>query len=483
MNCRPDDVEELLTLAQECVLAGRRSEAVSFLRRAAQSAPLRQDIKDLLAAALEGRDDVWHDPIAGRDLRGDRIRNSFPEEAFPQSPEAVRCVEVPITAFGAGLARAREPDFTACAPPRAEVSEEPVSPFSRSRREPSMRREGGNWRRWRSGISNWINSLEFSFGTAESESEIDEPARPVRRPRRQEAAAGSHILYSAEKDAAILKPRPAEKPIVPDSQKQSAALAQAGSTNFESAGSTVADWLKQLEVRVSGVQAHVALYSIMFLFLSIASGFTYGKFFRAEQISGRVADANGPAVGNSENAAKLDLSQTEQEIVRLATDYLDSSKYKEAIALLTRAIEDGEDGSKSKALVGHLASAYDRMGTNLLEKNQLEESLEYYKKAVDLDPSRSDFALHLGNAYWYCGTLLEKQNSQSYLQKARDVLSETIKMDQNNISAYQRLATVYESLHQTAQAKQAYGEIIKIAPSSTEAEMAGERLKMLSMAN
>jgi tetratricopeptide (TPR) repeat protein len=172
----------------------------------------------------------------------------------------------------------------------------------------------------------------------------------------------------------------------------------------------------------------------------------------------------------------------DEGVLRLADDYLARGRVDDAIDLLSSRLRSGKRTGPNNRHATILAKAHNAKGTQLLERNRLVESVDQYQKAVELDPRNALYVLHLGNAYFYCATMLEIKSSPKYYTKAIECLNRTIELDRKNVQAYQLLATIYEGLEKTSQARAALIRIREIAPSSHEARQAEQRLKTLSMA-
>lgn len=457
MNRRTDDVDELLGLAREAVHDEEFAAALSYLREAHSIAPLRQDVRRLLATILEEAS-VEDAPLPSYpDPDEETATEEYQEEEALADPETGEDLEesdeaeMPETAAQIFSPAPVRRDFRAAAlcgrdAPRTPLEiHEPMAVAVEPQAEPvhveETRTEG------RSFFKPFTIKLVHK-----TQPPSPEPAAPVRE-------RINPIVEQPERKSR--SGRTVKQPVIEEPM------------NDPDAADAIA-------LHQSRMIAQAVAYGMMIGFLGLSSGFSYYKFYHVP------SPPKPTVVAVPKETAKASKSEsssrTQDEIIRLARDYISRDRLNDAIALLEPAAKPGSPVQQRDQVIGLLASAYDARGTKLLETNQMEESISFYKKAQELMPTKADYAVHLGNAYFYCGTLLGGDKAQKYLEDAAAVLTRAIELDGNNVLAYQRLATVYESLKRTPQARAAWIKIREIAPKSSEAEIAEQRLQTLTMA-
>ncbi|MBX7247253.1 MAG: hypothetical protein K1X53_17285 [Candidatus Sumerlaeaceae bacterium] len=227
---------------------------------------------------------------------------------------------------------------------------------------------------------------------------------------------------------------------------------------------------------------NVAIFGFIFLFVASASGLSYYKFFQKAG-AGQIASTAKDSGAGIQSSSKVTSSRTDDEMLKLAQQYVTRGRFDDAISMLSKASAQEQAGEIKEKTQALLVKAYDAKGTQYLKDSKLADAAAAYEKAANLQPESADIALRLGNAYYYCGMMLDQSKSEQYFEKSLASLNKTLELDRNNLQAYERMATVYEGLRQNAQARAAWNKVIQIAPTSAAAQTAGERIKTLSMAN
>ncbi len=245
-------------------------------------------------------------------------------------------------------------------------------------------------------------------------------------------------------------------------------------------------WSKIFSPRL---QAALAIYSTIFVILITSSVITHRKFFahRPLEVANRAQLPSTPSVTSENSSAPSSKSPQEDfethQALKLVRDYIAQKRYEDATTLLENQLRRTSNPDLRKSIQAELARAYDLLGTSLLERNKLLQSLTAYEKAVKLAPEKPLYLLHLANAHYYCGTMLGDSESQRYLELADRELKEVLAADPRNLDAYQLQAALYEHRQNHAGAKEALTKIIELAsPTSPEAKSAREKLKSISQA-
>ena len=528
-------VDKLLELAQRAVQKDDYSRALAILREASSLAPLRQDIRAMMAALLEETAFASEEPV--------RIRVEREEAAPPDSgeqahaPGRARRVLVAGDEESPPHAGARQAQ-TAREKPWRGVAELP-QPQVRE-----IRAEEVGWH------DNPVVFTEVDDGDDDAPPAMPERAvriRAVERPREPrpeprrtidppDSAPAERPPRTARMKPHSRAPRPrveqdddadiqsetlisrlkrAVAPDDPDSDDNPAEEAnaelrrrrdqRAAAERRAKAAMREQEQLLEDEENEYAYEdrpvlgrfsrqsvAYAGVFSFIFLFVLVSSSLSYVKFFRQPGAAG--AAKASTALPAAMQAAQL--SSQDEGIIRLAEDYIKRERYDSAIELL--APKAGSDKGKpihepARIL---LASALFKKGAVMLrntqenggkvtaasEQKKLLASVDNYRKAAELVPDNAEYQLHLGNALFYCGTRLDDERTHSNLEDALSSINKAIELDRSDVRSYETLAWIYESLDKTAQARAAWTKFREMAPTKDDAQKASERLQNLSMA-
>ncbi len=244
-------------------------------------------------------------------------------------------------------------------------------------------------------------------------------------------------------------------------------------------------WLPDISPRAKAI---LVVYGIIISFVALSSIVTYQKFFSKTQsypgamVASQAAPSVKPLAAQAKNSGQQDNESL--QILRLAKDYIRQRRFEEATQLLNNQLAKISEPTLKATYTEELARAYDLLGTSLLEKNKLLQSVSAYEKAVRLMPSSMVYLLHLANAHYYCGVLLQSEDSKRYLELAEQEVAKVVAQDPRNLDAYQLQASVRERLQNIDGALAALTKIIELAPpSSQEAMLAREKKNRLTQAH
>ena len=466
MNRRNDPVEELVDGAREAVHDENYEHAISLLREANRLAPMRQDIRQFLAAILEGTSAESETPMNLREPAAVRANETAPAPAAFR-PERGMALNAKLRFSDSPGNASGEEDSTPFPTRRVDslkASRSPDADEEASRAEPSADSDG---------------VLKFSL------------ARRLAQAQEIPAQSGAH---AAEPFVPYSEMRGLADPSVCDAAGESATIrdrrkrGRPGTASEETGerapvdGDGAGSRLLRFPPPSARFVAFASVYTCIALFVVAASVVTHRRFFRTAGHHQATTAASPSTTHRSEKPQSAASDRTEEEIIRLAGDYFQNERFDDCIALLSRAVKSGGPTATTQRMSGLLASAYEARGTRQLLANQIAESAKSYEKAVDLSPENPDYALRLGNAYFYCATSLGNSTAKSYYNKSLKMLTHTVELDPRNVQAYELLASVYVGLEKTSQAQAALVKIVEIAPSSDEAELARRKLKTLTMA-
>jgi hypothetical protein len=491
MNTVSNRADELLELARDAVQREDFGCAVDLLRKASNLAPMRQDIREILAAIL-----TESPPKAlpvSRKREFTPARNSIDEIADNGN------VREPFVSMftGGGEARRRKqeardvPGFPMSTPDEESTTlvrrtEQPSHPSSKSK---SFEQLAGNE----------VEHLETSrFKCPSTRKPEASDLREQRendggssiaseRPFQPESGSVFHFNLPRKESKAFKRAVFAEE-AVPESiptRRRKHRLSETDrefvdeSTPPNETPETLSSWRHSMSPRLV---AYGMVYGAMLFFTALASSVTYYKFFHKPTQKAVLADS--APLRDSGFQTKLETATpTQEEILRLSTDYVLRKRFDDAIGLLTPVLAKGDATAIRDRIVEQLATSHDGRGTALLETNKLPEAVKSYGKAVELAPRKVDYLLHLANAHYYCGKLLGPQTAKEHYSQALAGVGKAIELDRNSVVAYGLQANVLEELEKAPEAEAALVKIIEIAPASVEAQAARDRLAKYRAAN
>ncbi|MEE0857629.1 MAG: tetratricopeptide repeat protein [Ruminococcus sp.] len=132
-------------------------------------------------------------------------------------------------------------------------------------------------------------------------------------------------------------------------------------------------------------------------------------------------------------------------------------EFKEETKELDKRVEDTENSKPTDELT---AWDYFRKGNRaVFDENDYDKAIEYYGKAIELNPEYAEAYTNRGNAY---GLLNE-------YDKAIDDYSKAIELNPELAEAYNNRGTVYEDLKKYDKAREDYNKAIKLNPEYAEA--------------
>jgi len=467
MSHAPDSVEDLLNLAYEAVDRDDYARAIGFVRRAHELAPMRSDIKSLLASLLEMSDTASGDPVTYREGRCGPAAPTSAETAEPERTKAFSLGQT--SSFGVGEFVRTGPDW--CRPAMHANPEDDLDPIETAE---------DNNNDFASQVAARLRETRFQ---SPAEDERDAPkVAPKPRIRVRSADAPSSDLRASlavsEQVTTDFRPDPQ---VVASSPKR----ASVSKRDFEKVETDpdVSVVRRPLLARVPGRYfAAVLVYGFIIVFVAAAGAvghFRLARGLRAERISSQRPSETSPAGGESRGSPR----RTEQEIIRLAEDYTRSKRFDDAIALLAPSGDLGSEATLGAAARQVLARAHEGKATDLLQKNLVEASVVHYRKAAELNPDSPTAKLLLGNALYFCGLAYDRNSKEAkrFFTDALKAVNESLELDRENLQAYERLASVYQALQQNAQARAALDKIVQIAPASPAATRAQDQIRALSM--
>ncbi len=113
----------------------------------------------------------------------------------------------------------------------------------------------------------------------------------------------------------------------------------------------------------------------------------------------------------------------------------------------------------SKEVKGENATELCDLGFELGKEGKFQEAIEYFEKAIELDPNYD-------KAYYYMGAAYEKLENY---EKAINCYEKAVNINPKSAEALSRIGLCYESLDEIQKAIEAYERVIKVDPKLNDA--------------
>lgn len=511
MNRRNEDVEDLLESAQASLESGDYDRAVRFAREACALAPLRPDLRQFLADILAEAPARSQEPLIYREPHSVEVCDSDSDYDEDDETPAEELRRIPDDEWKAPRMVRPDPDTDAVPHGKwaLELDEEEEEEDEDDYDPPMLDRDplAGMHVPLPKGpslidrvldrVSVFTKDMDDSpeagpppimaadkgktSSTARPQPVAPQRIEPMRfpppSPKEEKQEDGTFVLYSDMKD----RPGADTEDGASSGTKSRRPRKQNPDALFGPSEPAPPGYIERAVEKCLHMNSSVAVYGFIAMFLMVSSAFTYTKFFHNGKPSATLVSSTSHPTKPAETPSTPP-SLTDEETITMGRDYLKQSRYKDAVDLLA-PLAAKADGTRKDEAVALLAQAHCGKGKQLLEQNKLNESIANYAKAVDLSPKNAGYLVLLGNAYYYRGTVKDDPTALSYLQKAKDPLKKAIELDQKNRLAYERLISVYKVLNETDLQRATESKYIKIIPKSSEATVAGQEPKALSMAD
>lgn len=120
-------------------------------------------------------------------------------------------------------------------------------------------------------------------------------------------------------------------------------------------------------------------------------------------------------------------------------------------------------------------------GRQQYEERAYHQALETFKRALDYQPGHPETLYWLGQSHYILGRLARGRDRKEALSEALEYFLESKEKDPNNLTLYGSLAKTHIALGDKIQGREAYQEIIRLAPESEEAEAARRNIRNMGM--
>jgi len=418
MNHPTDEVDELYELAQEALACEDYPQAIIFLKRGLEIAPLRKDLRRALADAL------------ARDTAAGTLSTSNSTVADPRTVKSTAATAAgPPQASGSTWMR----------PSRAKST----TAISTPRIAPTPRTHGS--------LSLALDEEDFDLAEA---AEVETPEPETRFPDRTDRVE-----------------EPSTK--TPATRRRSRRTRE-----FEDVLADLLENLGTLFTPHNRVRmAHGTAYAAVALFIGVACYNSQIKFgpqlerYASTQAKPPVASVPTPeprllmgSVASPELAPVIE----DTTVLNDAQQQFNGGNFDEAIGLLTPVVQTGARTPYRDSAKQLLAKAYDAKATRKLKDGAVSTAVEAYREAVKLAPADSGFRLHLANALYYAGAD-SGGTAKPLVNEALQIALDIVKSDPKNVNAYQVQGRCYSALGQGGSARKAWQAVVTHSPTKSRA--------------
>jgi len=459
MNRPTTEVDELLDLADEALAEGDSPAAINFLRQATKIAPLRRDIRNRLALALEGT------PVAPPPARR---RVAAPSEDHVDFEDfALSEADSPATSSRSvsgmdALKGIVDQAFAA-------ASDQGQKAKSATRNLTSILHQG---------LETWRSSLA-SRGVAEEPVADASPAASAQDSVFQPERDLQEYLERAEAATAPLTDVGFDDADEEAPQEEVARVVRPASTSRKTSRTTTIKKQRPRDVEdvlAAGIGgfieaiaqankrkiAYGCVYFAMVAFFGfacfdVARKFPGGSGIGQEQAEGvNVATASLGIPGQ-----KLSVYSSSAEAIAAANALVAEGKRTQAIAVLTSQLESSGLLANRDQLRVELATQLNLEGEEKLRNNQFAASVAAYKQAAAMLPNDVSLQVRLANALYYQATMDKMSSSEKagLLKEAEALLTPLSTAGTGDVQMDRLLALVYEGRGEAKSARQMWSKV------------------------
>lgn len=511
MNRPTDELENLLSMADEAMADGDFESAVGILREATSIAPLRRDVRNKLALALERAPAGSHGNHAS--TRSHHAPEPSPVEEPQHAPEpqelpSFSTASVAFEDFDDDDGEVDEDYLPSVTVPVASGpgGVEQISDVARKAFKVAAgttSRAGVATRNLtnllQTGIQSWKSSLVDQVQAARASENA------VRQDQGAAAVAGASPeagLFKADKDLDAYLNQPLSATVssfqrhhaeeteadpAPETDKVtrsapvSRKASRAGSTKKST--SRPNDVEDVLAAGIGGLIEVVARtdkkkFVYAGVYMLMGGLFAFACFDSTRKFPGVQAV---PAVRSVEAASMnaLDFSVSSGNVIEEARQLAQMGKPTQAINLLKNGLVTGQHSSADKIRI-ELAAQLNTLAEAKLRNNQLTESADLYRNAVIVLPNDQALSLRLANALYYQGVMgkTSADEREAALKEGLEIVQGLASKGSDNVQVYRVLALLHEATGSKNQAKASWQKVKAMAPeNSAEQKEAASHLK------
>lgn len=484
MNHPTDELDDLLSCAEEAMADGDYDQAVIILRQANHVAPLRRDVRNMLAMALQGApaSTPRKKKHAAPPVSKPAPVVYFEPSEYPDEHELDDYYgdDQDSRHSAQQISEVTQNAFRAAADTTARVGAQTGSAIS------SLLQTG--LKSWKSSFLSQISSLRkpaqqvdagATVGSAEAQLFTHSP--DIEQIMGPAPEASSVQMYRPLQEEPVLAEEEPEVERLVQPAKTVRKEARSSSSKSKSRPTDMEDVLAAgfgslIEAAGNADKKKIGFAGI-YMTLAVLFGFACydaaKKFPEVEMVPGMGSVATA-------NIGALDLSAVSTSPVAEARRLAGSGQPEAAVNLLKANLLDGKMHPANDPIRIELATQLNGIAEDKLRKSELKESVIYYREAVGVMPDDSGLALRLANSIYYYVTMgsLNSDEKSSVLKEGLGILDKLVARGSDNVQVYRLRALLQDAGGQTSQAKASWQKVKALAPENTaEHAEANSRLK------
>ncbi len=485
MNHPTDELENLLSCAEEAMADEDYDQAVIILRQASHVAPLRRDVRNMLAMALQGA------PASTPRKKKKAVAPvATPAPVVYFEPSEYPDDHEPDDFYG------DEPDNRYSAQQISEVTQSAFRAAADTTARVGAQTGSAISSLLQTGIKNWKSSFSQLSSLRKPAPQVDSGATVGSA----EAQLFTHsrdieeIMGPAPEASSVQMYRPLqEEPVVADEEPEVERVVQPAKTARKEARSSslkpksksrptdmedvlAAGFGSLIEAAGNADKKKIG-YAGIYLMLAVLFG--YACFDAAKKFP-EVETVPGMGSVASASIGALDLSAVSTSPVAEARRLAGSGQAEAAVNLLKANLLDGKMHPANDPIRIELATQLNAIAEDKLRKSELKESVIHYREAVGVMPDDSGLALRLANSIYYYVTMgsLNSNEKSAVIKEGLGILDKLVARGSDNVQVYRLRALLQDTGGQTSQAKASWQKVKALAPENTaEHTEATSRLK------
>lgn len=508
MNRPTDELDTLLSCADEAMAEGDFDEAVVILRQAARVAPLRRDVKTRLALALDGappeprrkaspppqgRDTLMNyvetapEPsLLGDDFPSDTISTDQISEAARKAFRAAADTTAKATVAGRKLTNLLQTGIQGWKSSLTGRIETPTAPLKSRDEDP-----GASTNSAEAGI--FLSDAELDSFIAVAPAAARTAASSAPAPGFEPEAMEVPSSYSTYIPATEAPVAPVSEPVTapePEASAPVGALIKAAPASKKSGRapsrkhatrpSDVEDVLAAglgsfVEALMRADKKKIAFACT---YAGMAALLTFACFDASRKFPGVQAVPGSTPVATA-SLSSLDLSSVTTTPVIEARNLAAAGKNAEAISLLKNKLLDGTVRPANDPIRIELATQLNAAAEEKLRGNFLKESVNLYREAVGVMPTDSGLSLRLANSLYYLATMgASASEKTSSIKDGLEILDGLVTRGGGNVQVYRLRALFQEAGGDKSKALASWQKVKSLAGENTaEHAEAVSRLK------
>lgn len=486
MNRPTSNVDDLVEMADEAIAESDFSQAVNILRKAAAVAPLRKDIRNRLAVALEGT------PVPRKASKSREVMRfedsdlkvhfddglSYDGESKAQGDGSGR--------EAIGLIAKKAFDAAAGQTARAGVATRNLTNLLQH------------------GIQTWKSSLIDQVKITEPTPY--NPVKAVKNPVLHVSDTTRAEVFGVESELVDYLNRTnsttghpdveidgegheaAHHTFLRDSVRETSPASGKKSGRPTSGKKTGARQTDVEDVLAAGIDGFIEALGrankrkIAFTTVYVALGafFTYACFDVSKKFPAVNTLAGESVMTASMGHLNLAQATTNDEAIIHAKKLTEDGKVSEAIAILKAQLESGILLKNRDQIRVELATLLNSQAEAHLTNNRMSDSVSAYREALKILPADAALQLRLANALYYMGTLSDSDQTtkQTALSDAKTTLKALVSKASDNLQTHRLLGLVHEAQGEQNLARLSWQKVRALAPSnSAESKEAASHLK------